>query len=511
MPGSIPVGDSLNNLLYGFGIALSAENLFYCFLGALLGTIVGVLPGIGPVTAIALLLPLTFKMSATGAIIMLAGIYYGANHAGSTTSIMLNMPGEPAAIVICFDGYPMARQGRAGPALCMAALASFFAGCVCILVITLFSPVLGRAALEFGSPEYTSVILMALVGVSVLSRKSVLNTMGMAVIGLAIGTIGMDVNSGIPRFTFGELRLQDGINFVPVAVGLFALVDICFTLGSPEARVSIKTSFRDLIPTWADFKSCINPILRGTAIGGAFGLLPGTGPLIASFASYAVEKKVARDPSRFGNGAIEGVAAPEAAANASAFTHFIPMLSLGIPAGATMALMLGALLIQGIPPGPQMMVQHPDLFWGLIASMWLGNLMLLVLNLPLVGIWIKLLQTPYRFLYPLIIVFCLIGVYSERNQTFDIMICAGVVVVGFILEQLDCGPGPLLLGMILGPILEEHLRRSMIISHGDPTVFVTRPISAGFLILAALMVVVFTLPALTRKEAQIAKDSGAYL
>ncbi len=410
--------DSLGNLLYGFGIALTPANFGFCFVGAVLGTIVGVLPGIGPVTAIALLLPLTFKISAAGAMIMLAGIYYGSMHAGSTTAIMLNMPGEPAAIVICFDGYPMARKGRAGPALCMAALSSFFAGCVCILVITLFAPPLAKAALSFQAPEYTSAVILALIGVSVLSRKSVLNTLAMAVLGLAIGTIGTDTNSGVIRFTFGENQLAEGVNFVPIAMGLFAFVDICFTLGSSAPKVTIQTKFRDLLPTWFDFKTCINPVLRGTLLGGAFGILPGTGPLISSFASYAIEKKLARDPKRFGEGAIEGVAAPEAAANAAAFTHFIPMLTLGIPAGATMALMLGALMIQGIQPGPQIMTQHPDLFWGLIASMWIGNLMLLVLNLPLVGIWIKLLQTPYRFLYPLIVVFCLIGVYSERGGYF---------------------------------------------------------------------------------------------
>lgn len=503
--------ESLHHLMEGFGVALTPENFFFCFLGALLGTIVGVLPGIGPITAIALLLPLTFKISVTAAMIMLAGIYYGANHAGSTTAIMLNMPGEPAAIVICFDGYPMAKKGRAGPALTMAALASFFAGCVCILVITLFSPPMARAALSFQAPEYTAAVILALVGVSVLSRKSILNTLSMAVVGLAIGTVGIDINSAAMRFTLGENRLAEGVSFVPIAMGLFAFVDICFTLGSKTPKMSIKTKFRELLPTWADFKACINPVLRGTALGGAFGVLPGTGPLISSFASYAIEKKLARQPSRFGEGAIEGVAAPEAAANAAAFTHFIPMLTLGIPAGATMALMLGALLIQGIPPGPQIITQHPDLFWGLIASMWIGNLMLLVLNLPLVGIWIKLLQTPYRFLYPLIIIWCLIGIYSERTETFDIMICAVVVFIGYWLEKLDCAPGPLILGLVLGPILEQNLRRSLLLSRGDPMIFLERPISLGLIILAAVILIAFTLPILQRKEKQILEVSGANL
>ncbi len=499
--------ESLARLVGGFGVALTPQHLAFCLAGAVLGTIVGVLPGIGPVTAIALLLPLTFKIPATGALIMLAGIYYGANHAGSTTAIMLNMPGEPASIVICFDGYPMARQGRAGPALCMAALASFFAGCVGILIITLFSPPLAVLALRFQPPEYTSTIILELVGVSVLSRKSIINTLGMAVLGLAIGTVGTDINSGMQRFTFGDLRLFEGVSFVSVAMGLFAFVDICFTLGEVVPKVRVQTGVRDLIPAWSDIKACIWPVLRGTTLGAAFGILPGTGPLISSFASYAVEKKLARHPERFGEGAIEGVAAPEAAANAAAFTHFIPMLTLGIPAGATMALMLGAMLIQGITPGPQVMTEHPDLFWGLIASMWIGNLMLLVLNLPLVGLWIKMLQMPYRFLYPVIIVFCLIGIYSERNEPFDIFICAAVVFGGYILQRLDCDPGPLVLGLVLGPMLEENLRRSMLVSQGDPTVFLTRPISAAFLMLAVIILIVFALPSLRKKELAIIEQA----
>ena len=501
--------ESLQNLMFGFTIALTWDNLGFCLAGAVLGTVVGVLPGIGPVTAIALLLPLTFKIPAAGAIIMLAGIYYGANHAGSTTAIMLNMPGEPAAVVICFDGYPMAKQGRAGPALAMAALSSFFAGCVCILVITLFSPPLAGAALLFQAPEYTAMVILALVATSVLARKSVLNTLGMAVLGLAVATVGTDINSGVLRFTFGEMRLAEGINFVPIAMALFAFVDICFTLGSEAQKVNIKTKFKDLMPTWADIKICTWPVIRATTLGGLFGLFPGTGPMISSFASYAMEKKLAKDPNRFGEGAIEGVAAPEAAANAAAFTHFIPMLTLGIPAGATMALMLGALLIQGIPPGPQIMTQHPDLFWGLIASMWVGNLMLLVLNLPLIGVWIKMLETPYRFIYPLIVIFCLIGVYSERNQTFDVMICATVVLIGFVLEKLDCAPAPLVLGLVLGPILEQNLRRALLLSRGDPTVFITRPISGGILALTVFLLVIFTLPSLKRKQQEMIDKSGA--
>ena len=382
----------------------------------------------------------------------------------------------------------------------MAALSSFFAGCICILVIAFFAPAMAGAALSFGAPEYTSVIVLALTGVSALARKSVMNTMGMAVLGLLLGTVGTDINSGIARFAMGDMRLSEGINFVPVALALFALVDITFTLGSPEQKMPMKAAFKDLMPTWTDIKTCFMPVLRGTALGGALGVMPGTGPLMASFASYAMEKKLAKDPSRFGTGAIEGVAAPEAAANAAAFTHFIPMLSLGIPAGAAMALLLGALLIHGVTPGPQLITSHPDIFWGLIASMWVGNLMLLVLNLPLIGVWIKLLETPYRIIFPTIVILCMIGIYSERNAAFDIFICGTVLAVGWILESLDCSPAPLVLGMILGPILEENFRRSLLLSRGDPMIFLERPISLGFLILTAVLVVLFTFPALKRRK-----------
>jgi TctA family transporter len=363
-------------------------------------------------------------------------------------------------------------------------------------------------ALRIRAPEYTSVIILALASVAMLSGKSALNTMGMGVLGLMLGTVGPDLNSGITRFTFGMIQLQDGISFIPVALALFALVDITFVLSEPERRLQIKTKLSELMPNWADIKACIAPILRGTAIGGAFGILPGTGPMISSFTAYAVEKRVARNPERFGKGAIEGVASPEAAANAAAFTHFIPMPSLGIPAGAVMALLFGAMLIQGVTPGPQMITSHPDIFWGLVASMWIGNLMLLVLNLPLVGIWIKMLETPYRFLYPLIVVFCMVGVFSERREVFDIFICAGVLLVGWVLERLDCSPAPLILGMILGPLLEENFRRSLLLSRGDPTIFLTRPISAFFLLLAVVVIIVFTLPGLKKKEESVMAAGG---
>ena len=481
-----------HNLAMGFGVALTPFNIAYCLVGATLGTLVGVLPGLNPILAITMLLPLTFKLPATGALIMLAGIYYGAHHAGATTAIMLNMPGEPSSLVICLDGHPMARRGRAGAALCISALGSFFAGCVCVLVIALFSPPLARAALAFEAPEYTAAVVLALVAVSALSTRSMLTTMGMAIIGLLIGTVGTDVNTGLTRFTFGFDQLADGIDFVAVAVGLFAIAEIAYRLGAPDHRAQVDGRVRGLLPTRADLAASWKPILRGTALGGAFGILPGTGPLISSFASYALEKKLSGEPERFGQGAIEGVAGPEAANNAAAFTHFIPMLTLGIPAGATMALMLGALMIQGIPPGPQILNQHPDLFWGLVASMWIGNLMLLVLNLPLVGIWIRLLMIPYRLLYPVILVLCCIGVYSIANSAFFIAVAAFMGAVGYVFRQLDCPPAPLLLGLVLGPVLEENLRRALLISRGDPFVFVERPISLCLLLLAAVLAVAFS-------------------
>jgi TctA family transporter len=488
----------LDNLLHGFSIALTPMNLLYCWVGALLGTLVGVLPGINVLIAFSILLPVTFHMDPTAAIVMLSGVYYGAHHSLATTSIMLNMPGEPSAIVICFDGYPMAKQGRAGPALAIAALSSFFAGCVGIFVITFFAPFLADASLWFQAPEYTTVCILALVGASVVSSKSKLNTLGMSCIGLILGTIGTDIHTGVARFTFGDPRLDQGLSFVPLAAALFAFTEIAFRLGTYEVQQQIKTRIRDVVPRWADIKAAFLPTVRGTTLGAALGILPGTGPFIASYSAYALEMKLAKDPSRFGKGAIEGVAAPEAANNASAFTHFIPMLTLGIPAGAVFAMLMGSLQIQGIQPGPGIMTEHADLFWGLIASMWLGNLMLLVLNLPLIGVWIKLLETPYRFIYPTILLLSCIGCYAVSNQTFDIRIAAFALLAGYVLEKLDCSPGPLIIAMILGPILEENMRRSMLISRGDPLVFLRRPISAVFLLLTVALLVTYVLPAFRR-------------
>ena len=500
-----------DSILFGFSVALTPTNLLFCWIGALLGTVVGVLPGINVLTTFAILLPLTFKIDPTAAIVMLSGVYYGAHHSLSTTSIMLNMPGEPSGVVICFDGYPMARQGRAGPALAIAALSSFFAGCVGVLIIAFFAPALADASLWFQAPEYTAVCILALIGASVVTSKSKINTLGMAAIGLILGTVGTDLHTGTARFTFGKLELDEGLDFVSFAAGLFAFVEIAFQLGSYTKRVEIKTKLRELIPRWVDIKAAAFPTIRGTALGAALGVLPGTGPFIASYSAYALENRIAKDPSRFGNGAIEGVAAPEAANNASAFTHYIPMLTLGIPAGAVFSMLMGALMMHGIHPGPDIMEKHPDLFWGLIASMWLGNLMLLVLNLPLIGIWIKLLETPYRYIYPSILLLTCIGCYAVHFRVFDIQVAAFVLLAGYVLEKLDCAPGPVIIAMILGPILEENMRRALLISGGDPTVFIRRPISATFLILALLLIITYVVPAFMGKKGdqRLSSDQGS--
>lgn len=501
------MGTTLHLLATGFAVALTPENLIYCLIGAALGTLVGVLPGLSPVTTIAMLLPITFRMPAVASLIMLTGIYYGAHHAGSTTAIMMNMPGEPTSVVICLDGHPMAKQGRAGPALCIAALSSFFAGCVSVAVIALFSPPLAVIARSFGPAEYASMIVMALVAVSVITSEDTITTIAMAVLGLLLGTVGTDISTGLMRFTLGFHQLDDGLNFVAVAVGLFALAQITANLGARTTRV-IAGKVTGLIPTRADLRTSWGPIWRGTVLGSAIGIFPGTGPLIASFASYSMERRLAKDPSRFGQGAIEGVAGPEAANNASTFTHFIPMLTLGIPAGAPMALMLAALMIQGITAGPQLMTQHANLFWGVVASMFVGNAMLLVLNLPLVGIWIRLLAVPYRFLYPLVLVCCCIGVYSINNSAFDVLFAASVSIIGYLFVRLNCSPAPLILGLILEPMLEENFRRALLISRGDMSVFIDRPISLGILLATAALLIVFTAPALRRKAMQGAVEEG---
>jgi putative tricarboxylic transport membrane protein len=493
-----------NNLLFGFGIALSLQNLAYCLVGVTVGTLIGVLPGIGPLGTIAILMPITYGISPVGALIMLAGIYYGAQYGGSTTAILVNLPGETSAVVTCIDGHQMARQGRAGPALAIAAIGSFFAGTVGTLLIALFGPPLGEIALKFGSPEYFSLMLMALVAAAVLAQGDLLKSLAMVAIGLLLGSVGTDVNTGLQRFTFGITELSDGIGFIVVAVGVFAVGEIVGNLGHKQTRRLSTAAVTHLFPSKEDWKRSFGPILRGTALGSFFGVLPGTGPAIASFAAYMLERKLAADPSRFGRGAIEGVAAPESANNADAQCKFIPMLTLGLPASGVMALMLGALTIQGIQPGPEVMTLRPDLFWGLIASMWIGNLLLVVLNLPMIGLWVKLLQVPYRLLFPAIMAFSAIGIYSVNNSSFEIYLAALFGVFGFVCAKLGFPPAPMLLGYVLGPMLEENLRRSMLMSGGDPTVFVTRPISAAFMAATVLVLAAMIVPAVRRRRLDVA-------
>jgi TctA family transporter len=497
------------NLYLGFSTALSLQHLMYCFIGVFIGTLIGVLPGIGPLATIAMLLPVTFNLPPTAALIMLSGIYYGSQYGGSTTAILVKLPGESASVVTCLDGHEMARQGRAGPALAIAALGSFFAGTVGTILIARFGPPLAEMALKFGAPEYFSLMLMGLVASAVLASGTLLKTLAMIVLGLLFGIVGTDVNSGMMRFTFGVEGLTDGLNFTVVAMGLFGFAEIVSNLeGAGGSRDLLFQKVKHLWPSWDDFKRSWKPVIRGTAIGSFFGALPGAGPTVSAFSSYALEKKLAKDPSRFGKGAVEGVAGPESANNAAAQCAFIPTLALGIPGSGTMALMLGALTIQGIAPGPQVMTQNPELFWGLIASMWIGNLMLVVLNLPLIGLWIKLLTVPYRFLFPAIMTFMAIGVYSLNNQSLDIYSTIIFGALGYVFVKLRCEPAPLILAFVLGPLMEENLRRALLISRGDPSVFVTRPISAGFLIATVILLVFMIMPAVRRKRNVVYSEEG---
>ncbi len=493
----------LPNLALGFQTAVSLQNLTYCFIGVFVGTLVGVLPGVGPLAAIAMLLPATFNLPPVGALIMLAGIYYGTQYGGSTTSILVNLPGESASVVTCIDGYQMAKNGRAGPALAIAAIGSFFAGTVGTILIALAGPPLAEVALKFGAPEYFSLMSMGLIASAVLASGSMLKAIAMIFLGLLFGIIGTDVNSGMSRFTFGMSGLADGLSFVVVAMGLFGFAEILNNMekGADAAgRELLTKKITHLYPTMRDLKLSVGPIVRGTAIGAFFGTLPGAGPTISAFSSYAMEKKMAKNPEEFGKGAIQGVAGPESANNAAAQCAFIPTLTLGIPGSGTMALMLGALTIQGIAPGPQVMTQRPDLFWGLIASMWIGNAMLVILNLPLIGLWVKILQVPYRILFPAILTFMAIGVYSVNNLDLDIYMTVFFGLMGYVFMKLKCEPAPLILAFVLGPLMEENLRRALLISRGDPTVFFTRPISAVFLGLTILLLVVMVLPAVRKKR-----------
>jgi TctA family transporter len=490
------------NLALGFSVALSWQNFFYCFMGVVLGTLIGVLPGIGPVATIAMLLPVTFTLNPTSALIMLAGIYYGAQYGGSTTAILVNLPGESASVVTCIDGYQMARKGRAGAALGVSALGSFFAGCVATIVIALFAPPLAEVALKFGPAEYFSLMVLGLIAATVLASGSLVKAIAMVILGLLLGLVGTDVNSGVARFAFGVSELSDGIGFVSVAMGVFGFAEIINNLEQKGTREVFTKKVTGLLPTWQDIKDCTPSVLRGTALGCFLGILPGGGALLASFAAYTLEKKVSKNSANFGKGAIQGVAAPESANNAGAQTSFIPLLTLGIPSNPVMALMIGAMMIQGIAPGPQVMTERPQLFWGMIASMWVGNLMLVVLNLPLIGMWIKLLTIPYRMLYPAILLFCCVGVYSLSNSPFDVMQTAVFGVVGYIWVKLECEPAPLILGFILGPLMEENLRRAMLLSRGDPLVFFQRPISLTMLLIAAFLLVIVVAPTVRKKRAE---------
>ena len=489
------------NLSLGFGVALSLQNLMYCFFGVVLGTLIGVLPGIGPVATIAMLLPVTFNLPPVSALIMLAGIYYGAQYGGSTTAILVNLPGESSSAVTTLDGYQMARQGRAGKALGIAAIGSFIAGTVATLVIAVAAPPLAEVALKFGPAEYFSLMVLGLVAAVVLAHGSLLKAISMVVLGLLLGLVGTDVNSGVARFSFGVPELSDGIGFVIVAMGMFGFAEIITNLEQVEEKRQVFTAkLSNLLPSLQDLKDCSGAITRGTILGSCLGILPGGGALLASFSAYALEKKVSWNSAQFGKGAIQGVAAPEAANNAGAQTSFIPLLTLGIPSNPVMALMIGAMMIQGIAPGPQVMTERPQLFWGMIASMWVGNLMLVVLNLPMIGVWIKLLTVPYRMLYPAILLFCCIGVYSINNSGFDVVLTCIFGVLGYFCTKLECEPAPLILGFILGPMMEENLRRAMLLSRGDPTTFVTKPISAVLLGLAVLMLIVVVSPVLRKKR-----------
>jgi putative tricarboxylic transport membrane protein len=493
------------NLIFGFSVALTLQNLFYCFVGCFLGTLIGVLPGIGPTATMAMLLPLTFTIPPVAAIIMLAGIYYGAQYGGSTTSILVNLPGETASVVTCIDGYQMARQGRAGSALAISAIGSFFAGTVCTLLIALLGPPLAEVALKFGSPEYFSLMLLALVASAVLAQGSMLKSLSLVAVGLLLGTVGTDLNTGVYRFNFNFYELADGIGFVIPAVGIFAVSEIISNLSQTEVHKSFAAQVGSLYPTREELKRSIMPILRGTGLGAILGVLPGTGAATASFSSYILEKKIAKDPSRFGQGAIEGVAGPESANNADAQCKFIPMLTLGIPASASMAMVLAALIMQGIVPGPQTMTQRPDLFWGLIASMWIGNLMLVILNLPLIGIWVRLLKLPYRLLFPSIMVFCAVGIYSTNNVSFDVYLAALFSILGILWRVLEFSPIPVMLGFVLGPMFEENLRRSLQLSDGSLLIFLTRPLSLVFVLLTVALLIVMVLPAVRKRRSDIAE------
>ena len=488
----------LDNLALGFQTALTFQNLAYAFLGCLLGTLIGVLPGLGPSATIAMLLPATYALPPVSALIMLSGIYYGSQYGGSTTAILVNLPGESSSVVTAIDGYQMARKGRAGVALATAGISSFAAGCFATLVLAGFAAPMAELAFKFGPAEYFSLMILGLVGAVVLASGSLVKAVGAILLGLLLGLVGTDVNSGVARYSFSVPELTDGLNFVALAMGLFGFAEIASNLEQGEHRETFTNKVTNLFPTKEDFKRMIPAAARGTALGTLLGMLPGGGATLSAFASYTVEKKMSKRPEEFGHGAIEGVAGPEAANNAGAQTSFVPLLTLGIPSNVVMALMVGAMTIHNIQPGPQVMTSNPDLFWGLIVSMWIGNAMLIILNLPLIGLWVKLLTVPYRYLYPAILVFCSIGVYSINNNVFDVFQAAGFGLIGYIFAKLSVEPAPLLLGFVLGPMMEENLRRAMLLSRGDFSTFFTRGLSLGLLVAAVLLVVLVALPAVSK-------------
>jgi TctA family transporter len=492
--------DLFGSLAIGFEAAFTYQNILFCLMGVLLGTLVGVLPGIGPLVTIAMLLPVTFTLPPLPALIMLAGIYYGAQYGGSTTAILVNVPGESSAVITCLDGHPMARQGRAGSALAVAALGSFFAGCVATVMIALFGPALSIVAQKFASPEYFALMVFGLIAAVVLAHGSVLKAVTMIGLGLLFGLVGTDVSTGAARFTFGIPELVDGLGFVPLAMGVFGIAEVIANLQRPQNRLLLTEKIKGLWPTREDFKASWPAVLRGTGIGAGLGILPGGGSILGAFASYMLEKRVSKTPERFGKGAIEGVAGPESANNAGAQASFIPLLTLGIPPNPVMALMMGAMIIQGIAPGARVMEERPELFWGMIASMWLGNLLLLVINLPMIGVWVSLLRIPYRLLFPAIILFCCIGVYSLNNSSFEVYMTVLFSLLGFLFIRLGCEPAPLLIAFILGPLMEENLRRAMLLSRGDPIVFLERPISCGILVAALLLFLATVLPMVRKKR-----------
>jgi len=501
--------DLLNNLAIGFATALTLQNLIYAFAGCLIGTLIGVLPGIGPVATLAMLLPTTYALEPTSALIMLSGIYYGAQYGGSTTAILVNLPGESSSVVTCLDGYQMARKGRAGAALGIAAIGSFIAGSFATVLVAAFAPPLTELAFKFGPAEYFSLMVLGLIGAVVLASGSLVKAIAMIVLGLLLGIVGTDVNSGVARFSFDVPELTDGIGFVAVAMGVFGFAEIIANVEKKEHREVFTSKVGSLLPSGREFLDAAPAIARGTLLGSVLGILPGGGALLASFAAYTVEKKIAGAKANppFGQGNIRGVAGPESANNSGAQTSFIPMLTLGIPPNAVMALMIGAMTIHNIQPGPQVMTSNPTLFWGLIASMWIGNLMLVVLNLPLIGIWVQLLKVPYRLLYPAILAFCCIGVYSINNTVFDVYVTVVFGVIGYVFYKLKCEPAPLILGFILGPMMEENLRRAMLLSRGDPTTFVTRPLSLGLLLAAAALLVIVMLPAIKSKREEAFQEA----